>query len=297
MLEVRRLRLLFELDRRGTMAAVARAVGASPSAVSQQLALFEAETGVALLEAVGRGVRLTSAGRGLMPHAAAIFERLERAEAELAASSEEVSGTIRAACFPSVLTTLMPAALARLGELHPGLRVEVVERQPEAALDGLHAWDFDLVLGDEFPGFPQAKDAAVHEEDLAVDELLLVLPRQGPWASLEPQLTASARAPWAMDPPYSATTHWAKAQCRRAGFEPDVLFETPDSGLQLQLVEAGQAVALIPGMLRRLGRKRVRWVRLPGRPSRRVFTAVRRGTALHPGLVALRASLRYAADT
>lgn len=297
MLELRRLRLLFELDRRRTMAAVAKAVGASPSAVSQQLSLLEHETGAELMETVGRGVRLTPAARGLVRHTAAILEQLERAEAELAATSEQVTGTLRVACFPSVLTTLMPAALAHLAGLHPQLRVEIVERQPEAALDGLHARDFELVLGDEFPGLPQAKDEAVHEEDLAVDELLLAIPRQGPWSRLRPELTATAAAPWAMDPPHSETTRWALTQCRAAGFEPDIRFETPDSGLQLQLVEAGQAVALIPGLLRRLGRKRARWVRLPGRPARRVFTAARRGSADHPGLVALRGSLRHAVET
>lgn len=277
------------------MAAVAQAVGSSPSAVSQQLALLEEETGTELLETVGRGVRLTPAARGLVGHAAVILERLERAEAELAAAAQEVTGTLRVACFPSVLTTLMPTALAHLEGIHPRLRVEIVERQPEAALDGLHARDFELVLGDEFPGLPQAKDDAVHEEDLAQDELFLVLPRRGPLAALATQLRASADAPWAMDPPHSETTRWAKAICRAAGFEPDIRFETPDSGLQLQLVEAGQAVALVPGLLRRLRSRRVRWVRLPGRPARRVFTAARQGLAGLPSIVALRASLKHAA--
>lgn len=50
MLDLRRLRLLRELARRGTIAAVAEAFSYSPSAVSQQLATLERETGVRLLE-------------------------------------------------------------------------------------------------------------------------------------------------------------------------------------------------------------------------------------------------------
>ena len=72
MLDVHRLRLLRELDRRGTLAAVARALNYSPSAISQQLSQLEAEAGVKLLEQAGRGVRLTAQARIL----ASAVERL-----------------------------------------------------------------------------------------------------------------------------------------------------------------------------------------------------------------------------
>ena len=59
MLDVRRLRLLREVKLRGTLAAVAEALAYSPSSVSQQLSLLEAEAGVPLLEKAGRRVILT----------------------------------------------------------------------------------------------------------------------------------------------------------------------------------------------------------------------------------------------
>ena len=59
MLDLRRLRLLRELNERGTIAAVADALAFTPSAVSQQLTVLEAEAGVPLLTRAGRGVRLT----------------------------------------------------------------------------------------------------------------------------------------------------------------------------------------------------------------------------------------------
>ena len=83
MLDVHRLRLLRELDRRGTLAAVARALSYSPSAISQQLSQLETETGVALLEPAGRGVRLTPQARILVERIEVIPERLEEAEADL----------------------------------------------------------------------------------------------------------------------------------------------------------------------------------------------------------------------
>ena len=85
MLDLHRLRLLREAHERGTIHAAARALGYTPSAVSQQLTVLERETGALLLERVGRNVRLTAAGRVLVTHATHLLEGVESAEAELAA--------------------------------------------------------------------------------------------------------------------------------------------------------------------------------------------------------------------
>ena len=66
MLDVRRLRLLRELARRGTIAGVAEALSYTPSAVSQQLSALERQAGVALLERTGRSVTLTPAAQRLI---------------------------------------------------------------------------------------------------------------------------------------------------------------------------------------------------------------------------------------
>src|ERR1700722_5443550 len=108
MLDVHRMRLLREVARLGTLAAVAKALSYSPSAISQQLSQLAQETGVTLLEPAGRGVRLTTQARILVVHTEAILERLEEAEAELRGSATEVRGTLRVASFQSVLLALVP---------------------------------------------------------------------------------------------------------------------------------------------------------------------------------------------
>src|SRR3954468_18658830 len=87
MLDLRRLLLLHELHERGTIAAVADALQFTPSAVSQQLAVLERETGVRLLERAGRGVRLTDSALALVDHADALLVRAALAEADLAAAA------------------------------------------------------------------------------------------------------------------------------------------------------------------------------------------------------------------
>src|SRR5687767_4938786 len=114
MLELRRLRLLTELDQRGTIAAVADALQFTPSAVSQQLALLEREAGVRLLERAGRGVRLTDPALVLVGHADALLERAALAEADLAAAAGTVAGRGRIAAFQSVAIRLAMPAIERL---------------------------------------------------------------------------------------------------------------------------------------------------------------------------------------
>src|ERR687890_6057 len=85
MLDLRRLRLLRELQERGTIAAVADALRFTPSAVSQQLAQLEREAGVKLLVRAGRGVRLTDPALVLVGHAGDGGARARRAPAALRA--------------------------------------------------------------------------------------------------------------------------------------------------------------------------------------------------------------------
>jgi DNA-binding transcriptional LysR family regulator len=293
-LDVHRLRLLRELQRRGTLAEVARALSYSPSAISQQLSQLESETGVRLLERVGRGVRLTEQARILVRHTDAVLERLELAEAELAASLTEVSGTLRVASFQSVLLTLIPAALTRLADSHPQLRVEMTQREPEQAFAGLLTHDFDVVLGEEYAGETGVPVPGVDEEDLLQDEIRLVLPRSGAWSGPGVTLADVADAPWVLDPAGSPPGRWARMLCRGAGFEPDVRFDSPDYLLHVHLVQTGHAVALLPDLLWTDRDADLHLVELPGRPTRRLFTGVRRGAAGHPAVRAFRRSLRAA---
>jgi DNA-binding transcriptional LysR family regulator len=296
-LDVHRLRLLRELERRGTLAAVARALSYSPSAVSQQLSQLETETGVTLLEPAGRGVRLTAQARILVAHTEAILERLEEAEAELRASLTEVRGTLRVASFQSVLLALVPEVLTRLAARHPGLRVEITHQEAGPAFAGLLAHDFDVVLGEEYPGIARPPVPGARTRLLARDELFLVIPAHGPHARAEPpaepaRLADLADVPWILDPANIAAGQWARDTCRAAGFEPDVRYAASDLLLQVHLAEKGHAAAVVPGLLlTAIPPPDARVRALPGRPRRRLTTGVRAGADRDPAVRAFRAAL------
>lgn len=294
MLEIRRLRLLLELDRRGTIAAVAAALHFSPSGVSQQLALLETEVGVPLLERVGRRVRLTEAARVLSQHADEVIRGLEQAEAEVSAFVGQAKGTVRVAAFQTAALALVPTALDALaGERE--LRVELSQVEPEQALSGLLARDFDLMIGEEYPGVLLPMSPQVDRFDLGEDPLELAIPDHVRVSSVPAAVRDASECAWVMEPASSASRVWATAVCRAAGFEPDVQFESNDMLLHRELVRRGHAAAFIPAMLfRALGSPLA-----PGRADhvRTIFTAVRRGRGRHPAILAVRTALAAAADS
>ena len=93
---------------------------------------------------------------------------------------------------------------------------------------------------------------------------------------------------WVMEPRGTASRHWAEQACRRAGFEPDVRFETADLQSHIRLVESGNAVALLPDLVW-IGRgTTARLVLLPEHPQRTIFTSVRESSSARPAIVAVR---------
>jgi DNA-binding transcriptional LysR family regulator len=294
-LNLNRLRVLVEVSRRGTLAEAARALNYTPSAVSQHLTALERETGVELLERLGRGVRLTDAAKLLVDHTEGVLELLEIAESELAQHSSEISGTIRVGSFQTVLLELAPRALNLLSERHPGLQVELIQQDLDDAHVSLLSRGFDIVLGEEFPGKPMPRIEGVNRQDFLADPLRLAIPSTWPVGARPKRLGDLSDASWALDIRESRMTAWATGLCRESGFEPRVRCESPDTLLTIHLVRTGHAVALIPALLGAEHMAGVDVIELAGAPTRQLYTDVRAGRVGHPAVVAVRKAFADAA--
>jgi len=295
MLELRRLRLLRELSIRGTIAEVASALNYSPSSVSQQLSLLESEAGVKLLQRSGRTMSLTPQAQVLVAHTEELLDSMERAEADLAATLSTVAGTVRLAAFQTAMLAIMPGALRRLRQEHPHLRVEMSQQEPERALHETGARNFDLVVAEQYPGHAAKHFENLDRRTLTHDAIRLALPAADPTDVSEfdrvSRIEDAAYLPWVMEPVGAASRHWAEQSCRMAGFEPDVRYETADLQAQVQLVESGNAVALLPDLVWAQRRRGLRIADLPGAPVRTVFTAMRHSSARNPAIVTVRECL------
>jgi DNA-binding transcriptional LysR family regulator len=289
MLDVRRLRLLRELNHRGTIAAVAQALAFSPSAVSQQLAVLEREAGVPLLERTGRRVRLTPAGLNLAHHAEAVLERLEQATAELADARQGLAGPLRIGTFPTAARSILPAALTALARRHPSLEPMVSEIDPAGMADALRAGELEVALIHDYDFVPQAAEPGLAVEPLFSESMYLASP--SPLSTADGGLIAQCRnAAWITASPGTACHQMTIRACQAAGFAPRIRHQIDEFATVLALVAAGQGVALVPQLGTVDSPPGITLTPVPIR--RRTKIAIRSGAARHPAVTAITQALR-----
>lgn len=282
MYDLHRLRLLSELRNRGSLAAVAEALGYNPSSVSHQLSILKREVGVDVLETSGRSVRLTAAGELLADSAERILQEMEKTQAAVATLAREPSGRIRVAAFQTAAHSLLPSVISNLQGLHPKLHILFRQLPAEQALSALMAQDFDLVLCEEYPGNPLSPNPGIHMELLTQDPLWLATPSH----SKVTDIADCADLDWVMEPQGTPARTWAVNHCRNAGFEPKVVYETSDVYAHVQYVKEGLAAAFIPELVLPAGHRHV-----ATREKRNLLMAMRIGSQDSPALKALRMSL------
>jgi DNA-binding transcriptional LysR family regulator len=296
MLDLRRLRLLSELARRGTIAEAARTVGYTPSAVSQSLSRLEQEVGVALLERDGRRVRLTPAAHALVARADRALAELDAAAAELAAEAGTVRGPVAIGAFPSAAIALVIPAVAEAARRHPELSCAVHEHEADEAIGRLRAGELDLVVSEHNDDIAPPATGGLEEHALLSEPLLLVLPGGPDGARAPIDLAGFADADWITGLPGSQYALALERAAAAAGFAARVAHRADEAYVVQSLVAAGLGIALLPA----LACTPVPGIHYaparPAPPSRHVVALVRRGAARRPALAALLGLLRAQAE-
>lgn len=297
MLDLHRLRLLREVAARGTVHAAARALGYTPSAISQQLAVLKREAGAPLLERVGRNVRVTEAGAVLVRHAETLLVGVEAAEAEVAAvAAGRAAGVVRVGAFQSAFLRIVVPAIRSLTDSHPDILVTATEIELDSAAPALRLQQLDAVVGDEYTGQPRAVHADLRREPLLREEMRLVLPAGHPAAAAaRVRLAGLAGLSWSASQPGTGHREMHERTCRELGrFEPDLRYSCDDFFAQVELVRAAGAGALLPelGLAQWTAGVAVRSI-ADGPVGREVFLLTR--AARTPVVAAVASALRRAA--
>lgn len=244
-LDVGRLRVLREVSLRGSIAAAARSLGLTSSAVSQQLSALEREAGTSLVDRSPRGVALTGAGHALAARAGEVLEILAAARADLDRLAGAVAGPVSIAAVASAAATFVSAAATELRASHPDIALTVLAAEPATALELLVAGDVDLAVVDEYDYVPLALPDYVTSRELCAEPLVLVRPAEQASRRV-PALADLAEAAWVMPPEDAACGQAVRSACRAAGFEPDVRWQTDDMLLLVRAVAAGHGIAVLP---------------------------------------------------
>ncbi len=272
-MDLRWLRLLVELDERGSLRAAAEATGYSTSAVSQQLAGLQRSLGAELAERSGRGIRLTPAGRALLPAARQILAGMDAARGVVGAGSAP-GGTVRVAGFATALAGPVARAVRTLAADYPDLTVQLEEREPREVEALLAADDIDVGVVYDYSLVPRYQPDGDQVRLLDEVPMHLVLPAGTDRPPDEVLRDPTVR--WITNSRGSDDDELLHRVCATRGGVPQIGSRIDSLPLITELVVAGLGVALLvadgprhPG---------VRYVDLFGAAgSRRIYACTRPG--------------------
>lgn len=276
MLDIPRLRVLRAVVANGSIRATASALGYTPSAVSQQLATLQRETGLQLFERVGRGIEPTAAGRTLAAEAEPLFEALSRVERLAGDLRSGRVGSLSIGYFASAGATWLPRIIATLRTEFPDLRLdlhmnEFTRRDP----------DIDIFV--ESPGAQRFPGIDVRR--LVDDPYLAVVRDDDPLARLrEVPLAGLASQRWVdNDFSHGACRQVLLAACAEAGFSPQFSVEAQDYLTAVQFVATGIGITVMPRLGLGTLPEGVATVPVVSPvPIRRISVAVKKSVAQHP---------------
>jgi DNA-binding transcriptional LysR family regulator len=288
MLDVTRLRVIDAVARHGSVTAAARELHYSQPSVTHHLARLEAETGAQLLQRVGRGIRLTQAGRLLADRAAEIVGRIDAADAELSAHVGLTTGRVRLAGYSSAIGALVPRAVALLADRYSGLQVSLTDTHPPDALELLRTGKVEVAIIFRYDE-TEAEPAGVRLHHLLDDPLYLLSARRGR------ELAALRDATWIAG--CDRCRSHLLSLCADEGFEPRIGYTSDDMVVMQALVAAGLGVTTLPGLALRAHRAEgIVASELPG-SQRHVYAATYGEPPDPPAVAALLSALAEAATS
>jgi molybdate transport repressor ModE-like protein len=255
MIEMKFFRLMEAIAQEGSLSGAAKAIGHSQPSVSQQVQQLERLLNTPVLVRTRGGVTFTEAGKVLLRHGTSILASARLAASEVEAVAGLRAGRVRVASFPSAAATLLPKAFADMRKDHPGVSFTLLEGEPDRALNLLRNGECDIAIVYTYAN--SNPDGAPHGLDLMPDEVAIPLveefvrvavPVDHPRANDKTvELSDLAGDTWIAGCPDCRGN--LLALCDRAGFAPEIGFETDDYVALQGLVEAGLGVALVPDLM------------------------------------------------
>jgi DNA-binding transcriptional LysR family regulator len=277
----------------GSVVAAADALGFTPSAVSQQVKRLEKQTGVPLLERVGRGVMLTRHGRHLVDAGTRLLTDLEEIESALHRQAGAVAGHLRVAAFSTAMRGLVAPVVRRLRDAHPDLTLTLTEREPWDTIDLVASGQTDLGVVHSWGDVPLAIPDHLATTSVAQDVADVIVPREHPLAGRR-RVTPHdlVDEDWIATPEGTICRQWLTRMYDGTGRLPRIAHQSMEFDSHLALVRAGLGIALIPRLGRQpIGEELVAVLAEDPVPTRDIVALHRRSMAESPAVTAVLAAL------
>ena len=214
----------------------------SQSCISRMINDLEAEWKVTLLERSKTGVKLTSDGLKLLPHAKAVVGEYEKLQMEVDALNGLQSGIIRIGTFSSVATHWLPNIIKEFQKDYPNIDYELLLGDYTEIEEWIHTGRVDL----GFLRLPTLPEFETHF--LEKDELMAIIPEGHRYADSE-----SFPVEALCDEPFMLLEKGAKAEIsaifERHNLTPKVHFTTWDDYAVMSMVESGLGISILPKLI------------------------------------------------
>jgi DNA-binding transcriptional LysR family regulator len=246
-MEVHQLRILRELGERGSVAAVARALHVTPSAVSQQLAALQRSSRAPLTERRGRRLALTDAGRRLAAAAVEVIGALDRAAHAVDGYLDDPTQPVTVAAFHSAALAYFAPLIGHL-QCTGGPPVHCADADVAQSDFPALVADYDLVLAHRLDSSPPWPTDRLTVVPLVHEPLYIALPDASPLAD-SPRLTAAdvATQPWISVHDGFPVQGTLAAIAAAAGRPLDITHRINEFTVAASVVASGAALALLPG--------------------------------------------------
>lgn len=245
-MELRHLRYYIAVAEEQNISRAAVRLHVSQPPLSRQIRGLEDELGVALLERIGKRVRLTEAGRSFLVKARRIVCDADTAVQQLREEFSQATRTLRIGFITPFLDDLVAPTVRDFRRLHPKLKVSLFELSPAAQIDRLGRRELDAaILGN----IGESERSQFRIQSIWKGKMLMVLPEDhalAPRRSLK--LATLADEPWVSlaEAFFPGRRGFLQGLCRAAGFEPRIVNEADSIPLMFASVAAGEGVAVLP---------------------------------------------------
>ncbi len=246
MLDTEKLIMLRAVAAHGSIAAAARDLGYTRSAISQQMSALERSTGAALLIRGGKTVTVTPLGRKLLEHTERILVELRAAEAVLRQADGEVAGALTVGVAFREGPAIMSTALTRVRQRYPQLELTLAAVTGDQCADDLRHGRLDVAIMSRFSNTTPPSDPGLREWILGSDRLVVCTPTDHKLAG-RAKCTITDLEPegWVMCQ-NNSLGQLSTRMCSEAGFLPRVNASVHDVATALGLVGVGWGVTLAP---------------------------------------------------
>lgn len=251
-MEFHQLRYFIAAAEELSVSGAAKRLHVTQPALSRQIAVLEAELGVALFDRIRKRIHLTDAGRFFLPKARQIVCDAETSAQQLREQFGKARRTLRLGFLTPFLDDLVAPAVREFRQRHPKAQVSLFELPPRAQLDRLRNHELDAaILGNleerdrthfDIRRLSRHQMAAVLPEDHRLSQkpvIKLKALQEERWISLS-------------DAFFPGRRDFLRRMCQSAGFEPDIVTEVDSLSMMLGAVTAGEGVAVMPDHTRKL---------------------------------------------